>query len=468
MSPARSQPGAIPTGRTGHPVLAFVTLVPCWFLGCGAGSSGASGTGGRDAGERVDGASADAEGPEAASPDATGSDALPAIGDCKSLPAAGTVEDITPAAFGNPPNIEAWGLAVNPQSPNVVYLTGGNITNGPACPAGQTCPPTGTGVYVSQDCGATFSLLSTGPNAAFTTGDLWDIEIDPDSPQILYTMNGYGGPPTLFKSTDGGTTWTNLFTSSQFGKPDQGGTFQYGGFVRSFDMDPGDPTHLVVAFHEDCYGPVATNSSDAVNGAVMCLAESHDSGATWNLFEGPIAPSSGDGGAPVILSAHGLVYAGPGDSAGNTLFFTSDPARAKSSWQAILNYNQSGPFDAVNRNGKYIAADGTVYLPGGNAIVYTSPGPRFGQSWQIVSGTSAGSTLSGDGRSAAQGGQLFASIRTSPTNEVYSGPLPGLSPFAPFNTSPSFISGASLAYDVTRHILYATAGSQGLRRGVTY
>jgi len=383
----------------------------------------------------------------------------------------GQVEDITPPAFHSPANIETYAVTVHPQQPNVVYLSGGNITNGSACPAGQTCPSVSLGVYVSTDCGGTFAPLSMGPNDAFKSGAQSEIKIDPVNPKNLYTMNLYGGPPTLFKSIDGGTTWANLFTSSQFGKPSQGGngTFMDGGFVRSFDVDPGDPSHLVVAFHEDCYGPVAASSGDAVNGAVMCLAESRDGGATWSFFEGPIAPSSADGGAPVILSTHGLAYANPGDGTGHTLWFTNDAARARSSWQALMTYDQTGPFYAVNRNGEYLAPDGTVYLPGGSGVVYTSPGPMFGQSWQVAPGSPGSLVLGGDGRSAAQGGQLFASFRTPGTaHPILSAPLQGLGPFTPLSTPANFNGVSGMAYDVTHHILYGAAAIQGLWRVRTY
>jgi hypothetical protein len=322
---------------------------------------------------------------------------------------------------------------------------------------------------MSKDCGKTFTALSTGPGGVFSSGDLWNIRIDPVHPNNMYVMNGYGGPAALFKSTDSGATWTNLFTAPAFGKPTSGGMFMYGGFVRSFDIEAANPSHLVVAFHEDCFGAVAAGATDAVNGAVMCLAESRDAGSTWSFFEGPIVASSADGGAPVILSTNALVYANPGDGNGNTAWYTSDAARSKASWKAVLQYNQSGPFNAINQNGAYVDPGGTVYLPGGDHVFYSAPGATFGQTWTSIPSSPGSMVLSGDGRAASQGGTLFAALRIPGTvHQISSAPLNNFATFTQLKGPSTFNGVSGMAYDGPHHILFGAAAIQGLWRVVTY
>ena len=284
----------------------------------------------------------------------------------------------------------------------------------------------------------------------------------------MYTMNGYGSPPTLFKSTDAGATWTNLFTSPLFTtSSNMGGTFQYGGFVRSFDVDAADPTHLIVAFHENCMGPIAAMSPDVVNGAVMCLGESRDGGDTWNLFEGPIPATSADGGAPTILGANELIYTNPGDGSG-TGWYMGDANRALSSWSQIFTYGMTGPFYALNQAGGYFDADGALYMGGANGVFSTQPGSSFGQTWSMVAGGPQSVIVGGDGRSAADGGMLFAS-GMNPTDHVYTGSVDGTIPWMTMTTPPEITTGLqTFAYDTAHHVLYGAGWSEGLWRVVTY
>lgn len=368
---------------------------------------------------------------------------------CDSVGSAGTWEDITPAAFRSPSNMETLSVVVNPQSPNIVFATAGNITNA-NCPAGESCPKRSAGIHVSTDCGAHFTPLSMGPDNAFSGGDLWSLQIDPQHPEVMYTMNGYGGPPTLFKSVDSGKTWVNLFTSggtvAQAFPPGLG----YGGFVRSFDIDRNEPAHLVVAFHETCWGPVAHG---AANG-VMCLAETRDGGATWSLFEGPVPPTSADGGAPVILGSNALVYASP-DGA----WFIDDAARATGSWQSVVDYARSSGFWGINRSGAYVAPDGTAYLPSGQGTFYSRPGAGYGKTWTKIGGSPKSSVVHGDGQ------QLFSSWLYEGGVPIYSAPLDGSAGFTAMKTASPMASGAgTFTYDPVRHLLYGANWGGGLWR----
>jgi photosystem II stability/assembly factor-like uncharacterized protein len=100
-------------------------------------------------------------------------------------------------------------VRVHPQNPDVVYVAGqGDRWKGTA----------DRGVYRSTDGGRTWSQLLKGDNP--TTGPS-DLAMDPTNPRILYAAMWdhqrvpwnvrSGGPGSgIYKSTDGGDTWTRL------------------------------------------------------------------------------------------------------------------------------------------------------------------------------------------------------------------------------------------------------------------
>ena len=59
-----------------------------------------------------------------------------------------------------PPNMETLAVAGNPED-ETVFAAAGNVTNGGACPSGQTCPLGGTGLLKSSDCGSTWTLVTS-------------------------------------------------------------------------------------------------------------------------------------------------------------------------------------------------------------------------------------------------------------------------------------------------------------------
>jgi len=165
------------------------------------------------------------------------------------------------AIFENQSNPSIGDLALAPSNPSILYVGTGEPNN-------RQSSSWGNGVYKSMDGGATFTHLGleqthhigrivvhpTDPNTVYVAaqGDLWgpskdrgvyrstdggahwtqvlfidentganDIAIDPQSPNILYatayerrrTVFGFngGGPHSgVYRSTDGGTTWTKL------------------------------------------------------------------------------------------------------------------------------------------------------------------------------------------------------------------------------------------------------------------
>src|SRR5437899_3188491 len=91
---------------------------------------------------------------------------------------------------------------VNPTDPNTVYAAvadfGANGFSG------------NTGIWKSTNGGTTWSDTTTAIPGISATDDFSDLVMDPTNSQILYAAVGtpYGGPANgVYKTTDGGKTW---------------------------------------------------------------------------------------------------------------------------------------------------------------------------------------------------------------------------------------------------------------------
>ena len=110
-------------------------------------------------------------------------------------------------------------IAIRPDNPAIVYA--GADSNG---------------MFRSTDCGATWTRINTGENAAaMSTGRPWSLLIDPITPDVMYTVQGYG-TSGLWKSTNAGVDWTDVLT------PAISAAFYAGGQITGIAMDP-DRSH---------------------------------------------------------------------------------------------------------------------------------------------------------------------------------------------------------------------------------
>jgi hypothetical protein len=263
----------------------------------------------------------------------------------------GKWQNISPPPFTTPANMEVYTVAANPQN-GTVFAAGGNVTNGPACPAGATCPSGGTGILKSSDCGATWTKVSTGTKSSnFDNGGLWALLVDPVTPETMYVVNGYGADPTLYKSTDGAVNWTELNPDPEHVVGDPGSSVP---FVQAIAIDPYDHEHLAVTFHENCASPRTP----------WCFSQSTDGGATWHEFNGPtsvpgfmitgwiegasisiLGPSS-----YLVLSGAGVHYTGDGGA----------------TWTLVMAF-----IDATSYAGS------TLILSNGKLLIGNSQGPVF-------------------------------------------------------------------------------------------
>jgi hypothetical protein len=406
QAPSSGLGGAVPTGTGGH-------VGTGGRVGTG-GNVGTGGATGRDAG----GGSANTGGSSGG-----GADAGPAEppSPCSSLPSKGVWENVSPVAN------TADSVVVDPFDPATVWLGTGKA-----------------GVFKSTNCGApgSFSHVNTGKNGdQVDQGGISTFQIDPKHAGVLY-VNAFMGPLGLWKSTNGGVDWVQLFPSdSELAK------VVPGAFVNTVAMDPNDTLHLVVSMHQTCnppYGPV-------------CETESTDGGQSWKITTVPIGTTGWVGGAGAfILSSTSWLFG----TFSNGLWLTTDngatfrnvtPAGASG---ATLGKTLVLPFFPNESDHRY-------YLPALEGILRSTGSD--GQSWSLIA-NSGGRTLG----FAMGDGHFYSADAWSPSYHTASFADPSSwSTLAAPPGLPSDAGAYALAYDGAHHILYSANSAGGLWRIVT-
>ena len=122
-------------------------------------------------------------------------------------------------------------IAIDPKDSNVLYLGTGESNS-------QRSAHFGDGVYKSTDAGATWKRIGLA-----TSEHIGKILIDPRNPNIVYVASqgplwSPGGERGLYKTTDGGATWSAVLTIS----PDTG--------VSDIVFDPKNPDILFASAYQ--------------------------------------------------------------------------------------------------------------------------------------------------------------------------------------------------------------------------
>jgi hypothetical protein len=344
----------------------------------------------------------------------------------------GVWENITPPQFATPSNLESIVVGVNPQDESV-YAAAGNVTNG-----GN--PPIGTGIYKSVDCGASWKKVSTGRgSAALATGDVWSMRIDFNTPTTMYAANGYGDNTTLFKTTDGAVDWDPL-------TPDSENTLvDHNSFVQAVGMDPANPLHLAVSFHENCSSPHTP----------LCLSETDDGGMTWHIMNGPPTLTQWEEAASVtVLGPTSYLFT----CTSNGVFYTADSGQT---WTRVITQGTMQNYGG----GAYLAPDGNLYLGVTNTGTFVSKpsaSSPLGSSWTPIPNSPPATCLISDGVS------LYASYSwDSGGQPFYSAPLKSIASWTHM-PSPSVGRGGSMVdYDAAHHIIYSANLGAGMWRLTT-
>jgi hypothetical protein len=342
-----------------------------------------------------------------------GADAGPphVAGACSGLGAVGAWEQITPP--GGAADALTVGVALSAQNPSIVYASVGSW--------GGT-----RGIFRSTDCGATWARPNTGRNAAqITSGFQCIIVADPTNADVVYVDNLYGSPPTLYKTTNSGVDWDEVWGK----EVTQYLTYN---FVQDVSLEPGNPRHILANFHEDCVGQYAPS----------CMAESLDAGATWRVFKGPTSGWE-EGAAVTILGPTTFVLAAPF----NGLYYTKNSGAA---WETVANDSMGNV---------YTTPDGTMLVGSAQHGMLKS---SDGHTWASIPASPIASAILGDGTT------LFTTYQNDMGGQpFYSAPANNPTTWSHVKTPSIPQGGSGMAYDADHHLLFSSNYAGGLWRVVT-
>ncbi|MFO7867134.1 MAG: hypothetical protein R6V02_10045 [Candidatus Aminicenantes bacterium] len=181
-------------------------------------------------------------------------------------------------------------VAVTPSDPKIVWVGSGEANN-------SRSSYWGNGMYKSTDGGETWTHM--GLDESHHIGA---IEIHPENPDILYVAalgHLYSENPErgLYKTTDGGKTWTKSLDVVVRGK-----------HIGAVDcvMSPGNPDVLYAATYDKERKPYTFN----LGGPGSRIYKTTDAGATWTQLKGGLPEGMlGRIGLDVYLRNPDIVYA---------------------------------------------------------------------------------------------------------------------------------------------------------------
>lgn len=344
---------------------------------------------------------------------------------CRDLP-DNDWQDITPKGHSTKPAVNgtvAAAVIVDPLDARTVWLGTGSENDE---------------IWRSDDCGATFSRVNTGPggvgdgatHGGVGDGAQWSMQADPVEAGVLYAVSGYGAQ-SLWKTSDGGHSWTDVLLGSDYE------TYADYRFVNNVSLDPTDHLHLVVSTHGACKAPYAPS----------CLAESKDGGMKWKLLTAP--EGWVEGGGLIVVKGGLWVWCG------SSMMVTTDGGQ---SWNpnALVG---GGSCEAEYTIAPFVpAADGKYYLGSRNGVLTSSDG----ETWEHAPSTSGFMVMLTQGSK-----NVFAANQWAP--ELWMLSLGGRGDWSPLSAPSQIAQGSDggipfLAYDDARGILYASMFSGGVAR----
>lgn len=271
------------------------------------------------------------------------------------------------------PSLYMGAIAISESDPNVLYAGSGEASN-------SLLSFYGRGVYKTIDGGDSWTVV--GP-PEMDRRAVSSIDIDPTDPDTVYVavadaaINGLSGNTGVYKSTDGGVSWTNT-TASISSTADW----------TDVDIDPSDP-QVVYAVAGEIFGDQANGIYKSTNGGgSWALAGDATSGDAFGRTKLDISESD-----PNVLYAAIIGTGRGGSGTFASLFQMVRSADAGVTWTVLSNTPEfaapQGWYDLT------IAVDpddpNTVYAAGSagdGSVIGTNDG---GQNWTAIAAGPDGS-----------------------------------------------------------------------------
>jgi len=360
-----------------------------------------------------------------------GSEKSAPVGDAVATPAPAPVPAVQPVVVGNCSGLGAkdqW----QPITPPGVDLGRGmgvlSVATSPVNSGTLLAGTDGQGLWLSTDCGATWTKRNTGRGGdKLDSGSLWVVRYDPTDANVVYAGSLYGSDIGLLKSTNGGVDWVSAFANNAavaYAAPNP--------FFQDIGIDPTQHLHVVVTIHDNC----------AHEFAPVCLLESFDGGGSWRALKGPPQLRGwAERAGVIVIGEKEFIFHTWMDG----IFHTAD---AGNTW---LPLGIDGYFTP------YPARDGYTYLPSIRGMHRT----KNWLDWSAVDGAPSGDAIAGDGMRMFTAWDDFnpklAYAYESDSSRWTAMALP--------TANPKRISG--LVYDPGHKLLYMSATGSGLWRMVT-
>jgi photosystem II stability/assembly factor-like uncharacterized protein len=312
--------------------------------------------------------------------------------------------------FDDQPTGSIGAVAVAPSDPNIIYAGSGEGLQRPDL-------STGDGIYKSTDAGKTWKHLGLRDGQQISS-----IAIDPRDPNVVFVaVLGHPYGPNaergVFRSTDGGASWTKvLYKDENTG-------------ARQVEFDPSNPRKIYAILWAARQFPWESSA----NGPGSGLFVSTDGGGNWRqLFLG--LPTIADGLGPMSF---GISPSNPRrmylrtDARRGAGFYRSDDAGESwtqvSSEQRVIGRGtdtSAVKVDPRNPDIVYVANTSTYKSTDGGAHFTALKGAPGGDDYQsiwinpnnpniIILGVDQGATLT------VNGGQTWSSWYNQPTAQFY-------------------------------------------------
>ncbi|MFM7150446.1 MAG: S8 family serine peptidase, partial [Gemmataceae bacterium] len=259
-------------------------------------------------------------------------------------------------------------IAISRSNPSVLYAGTGEATNSATSFYGR-------GILKSTNGGTSWSLLTN--SGAFDRKTVSSIAVAGNNPNIVFATvsgngaNGTAGGGGLFKSTNGGATWTNVSS----GIPNVNGAETFTSVV----VNPTNSNIVYLAIGTDFNG-------DAANGVYV----STDGGTNWSAGDFPLGGNNGTIELALARSNPSIVFAAVTDRTSGGILNIFRTANAGVNWTATTL-----PPNYLGTQGWYASAIGVsptnpdLVFVGGLDVLLSSDA---GQSW---TNTNAGANGNG-------------------------------------------------------------------------